>query len=842
MKIVFYSLVLLFTFSFTVQNSFAAETTGDISLLLNYDTGSKASVADMSLKIYKDSEKTPLKEIQLQSNPISITGLPLNHKYKIEAYFKDLYQGVNYYELKQTKNDFEFKIKSPGGIKLGVFYNDNETPINNVDVIVKTMNGKIVSQDKTDLNGHTVILWIPQTFNDEYYNVDVVIDQSIKFSYKKLQIRSYDKQDIKIVTTWPKIIDSAITVEIYKDAKTKVSKSDGNFVVQINDKKKNKITESQVSSRGDATVTNISVGTYAFHVVSKEGKIMASKKVSLSGSPQSIKIFLNDPQLNHDSLYCNCVAFRFDDVQDYFLSNAQLEMFKLFRDMDAGVTIGIIGSAIGSDQKIVNGIKEQLSKNPRFEIASHSFNHQVNLSLSDEEISIDKTDKKIQEIFGVKPKVFIPPENYFNSGTIPILKKHGYTHLSSSNAVEIPPPFVNTDFYHFDIAAYTGLLDPQTNRWTTIPPDVIMEQINDSLFDNGYAVVMMRPNDFSNYENGSYVNVVNQTKFDELKSIITEIKSKGYLLTPIGKIDKYETEKFQNTIPIVIDDRNKPADKNCNCVAFKIDNVQDFWINDVQNEVIDTFSTHDTPVTISVIGKFFGTDPKVVDFIKQKIKDNDDISVAIRGWELADHSSYGLQEQSDSIRKTSEQISAILGVKSNMFSIPFGKFNENTLTVMHDNNISYLSGMVATDNPDFKSKPFHVSETSSLMSLLEEDPFYKGTITDKFSSKIDAQQNQYHYTLVSMQPSDFAMRDGSGQIINQINKERIEQLTELISYLKGQKIQIVSIYDLPQKVTFEKYPDWIKRIYDWNAQGMITDSDLDNAIKHLVSRKVIIPF
>ncbi|MBM2819814.1 MAG: hypothetical protein HW410_1496, partial [Nitrosarchaeum sp.] len=237
--------------------------------------------ADMSLKIYRDSEKTPLKEIQLQSNPISITGLPLNHKYKIEAYFKDLYQGVNYYELKQTKNDFEFKIKSPGGIKLGVFYNDNETPINNVDVIVKTMNGKIVSQDKTDLNGHTVILWIPQTFNDEYYNVDVVIDQSIKFSYKKLQIRSYDKQDIKIVTPWPKIIDSAITVEIYKDAKTKVSKSDGNFVVQINDKKKNKITESQVSSRGDATVTNISVGTYAFHVVSKESKIMASKKVSL---------------------------------------------------------------------------------------------------------------------------------------------------------------------------------------------------------------------------------------------------------------------------------------------------------------------------------------------------------------------------------------------------------------------------------------------------------------------------------------------------------------------------------------------------------------------------------
>jgi peptidoglycan/xylan/chitin deacetylase (PgdA/CDA1 family) len=200
-----------------------------------------------------------------------------------------------------------------------------------------------------------------------------------------------------------------------------------------------------------------------------------------------------------------------------------------------------------------------------------------------------------------------------------------------------------------------------------------------------------------------------------------------------------------------------------------------------------------------------------------------------------------LQEQSDSIRLTNEQLFDILGVKSNIFSVPFGKFNDDTITAMHENNISYLSGIAVTDKPDFKSKPFHVSETSSLTSLLEDDPFYKGTIVDKFSAKIEAQQNQYDYALVSMQPSDFAMRDDSGEIINQINKERIQQLRELIEYLKEQNIQIVSISDLPQEVSFEKYPAWIKRVYDWNLQGLITDTDLDNAIKNLVSRKIIIP-
>jgi len=314
------------------------------------------------------------------------------------------------------------------------------------------------------------------------------------------------------------------------------------------------------------------------------------------------------------------------------------------------------------------------------------------------------------------------------------------------------------------------------------------------------------------------------------------------LLTPIGKIDKYKTEKFEETVPIIIDDRNKPVEKNCNCIAFKIDNLQDYWINDVQNEVINIFSTKNAPVTVSVIGKFFGTDPKVVDFLKQKIKDDKDISVAIRGWEYIDHSTYGLQEQSDSIRLTNNQLYDILGVTSNMFSVPFGKFNEDTLTAMHQNDISYLSGIAVTDQPDFKSKPIHVSETSSLTSLLEDDPFYKGTIIDKFSAKIEAQQQQYGYALVSMQPSDFAMRNEKGEIINQINKERFDQLKELLDYLKNQNIQIVALSDLPQKVTFEKYPTWIKRVYEWNIQGLVTDSELDNAIKNLVSRKIIMPF
>ena len=125
-----------------------------------------------------------------------------------------------------------------------------------------------------------------------------------------------------------------------------------------------------------------------------------------------------------------------------------------------------------------------------------------------------------------------------------------------------------------------------------------------------------------------------------------------------------------------------------------------------------------------------------------------------------------------------------------------------------------------------------------MQNLLDDDPFLKGTVAEKMLAKIQTQQKQYGYALVSMQPSDFAVRDG--EFKNQTNEERIKLLEELIDQLKENNIKIVSITDIPQEVLFEKYPAWIKQIYVWHKQGQITDTDLDNAINNLISRMIII--
>jgi len=837
LKILILLTIFLASFSISIEQIFA-ESTGNIDLLLKYDNGNKASIESTSLKIYKDFDKNPITEIQVQSNPVQITNLPLNHKYKIELYYNDHFQSVDYYDLKKTANNFEMNVKLPGGIKLGVFYQDGQTPISDASIFFKTMSGKIVGFDQTDFNGDTVRFWLPQTINNDYYTVEVVIDPQLKYTYSPLQIQSSLSKDIKIVTKWPKIINSAITVEVYKDEKTKVSESDGTLAIQVNDKKKSKVLESPVSYKGDAVLSNIPVGTYAFHVVSKNtGEIIASKKVTLSGSHAPIKIFTNDPQLNFEGSYCNCVAFRFDDVQDYFLSNSQIQMMKLFEEEEAGLTIGVIGGVTGNDPRIVNAIKEQLQANPRFEIANHSWNNRVMTSLSSEsqEELIKNTDTKIQELFQIKPHTFIPPENIFEDETITYLKKYDYDNLSASVQTDVPSKFVKSDFYHFNTAVSTAKLDPVTSYWNHNSKEKILELIDDSLFDYGYAVVMMHPYEFSNYDGGAYTNEVNQTKFQELKEVISTLKSKGYSLLPVGKIDEYDSVIFEKTIH---NQTNTNENVNCNCVAFKIDNVQDFWLNDVQNNLINTFSENNVPVTTSIIGKFFGTDPKTVDFLKQQIQDRK-IDVAIRGWELVDHSLYQTEEQSSSIEQTNNQISKKLGVKSEIFSVPFGKFNNHTIDASRQNNIAYVSAMITTDTLNGKTYPRHIPETSYLPNLLDDDPFLQGTIVEKMLLKIKDQQKKYGYALVSTQPSDFAMRDG--EFKNQTNEDKMKLLQELISTLKKNNVKIVSLTDIPQESMFQKYPAWIKHVYVWYEQGKITDTELENAINNLTLRTIIIP-
>jgi len=842
MKFALFAILLVISVGILVP-AFALEKTGSIEVYIKNEKNERVTPEGITVKVYKNLNKIPLQEISLTTNPFTISSLPLNQRYGIEVYSNSMYADTEFVDL-TADTTLEFPIKNSGGLLLNIYYKDGQTPLSGAKVFIKSPDDKWWSYSETAQNGQTIRAWLyPTTKLDDHYLAEISLAPGLKYVYRPIKLEPGIAQDIKIVTDWPVVIDKSFPIEVYNDTKNRVTKQDGLFVAELFDSKKNKIAESEVTVKGTANFAKLKVGVYALYIKSKDvsGQLqtVASKKLTITEKTGTTKIYINNPELNSDNLNCNCVAFRLDDVQDYFLAPAQIEVISLFEKKKEPFTIGVIGGIFGTDSKLVDTIKTGLAADPPIEVASHSWNNKVMtlMSKKEQESLILKTNDKIHSTLGITPSVFIPPENLFNNDTITILKANGFTHISYAVSTHEPPMFKKSTFYEFPIIPRTAQVNYSTGEWISISNDVILEKIEQSIFDYGYAVVMMHPYEFSQYENGYYVNKVNTTSIQQLDSLIDQVKEANYKILPIGKIQDFDKPK--TTKPTI--EENMPAEPekpNCNCVAFRLDNFQDFWLNDVQNGVIDTFDKNKSPLTISIIGKFTGDDPKTVNFLREKLNQTSNINLANRGWEYIDHTTFDEKKQAASISQTNEKIIKVFGKKPTTFAPPYDAFNKDTMDAATDAKFTYFSASVSKDSlSDGQIK--HVPSTLSFVNLISDDPFVAGTIPQKAITKTQSSIKQYGYALITLQSSDFAVKTDAFK--NEINQEKLQLLQTLISDIRSNGMRIVPLEHIPTLVADNSIaiPDWIKNNAQWWSEGKIDDSDFTKGMQYLIEKQII---
>jgi hypothetical protein len=72
---------------------------------------------------------------------------------------------------------------------------------------------------------------------------------------------------------------------------------------------------------------------------------------------------------------CGCVAFRLDDIENYFLRDVQMEVTNVFDRKDASLTVGVIGNYFGGDARLVQFVRDKAANNPSFEVANPRWHH-----------------------------------------------------------------------------------------------------------------------------------------------------------------------------------------------------------------------------------------------------------------------------------------------------------------------------------------------------------------------------------------------------------------------------------------------------------------------------------
>ena len=150
--VVIFSLVIPFVSSYS-------EELQTLKIEIKYINGDRIDTYQAKYVIYQDQEKTPILEKTLESNPVSIA-LPRDHHYKVEVFVNGIFSEVGYIELHDNSENLNINIPLSGGLKFNVFYEDGETPIDNVIVVIKSHDGEEKRIGNTNEKGDSMRYWL----------------------------------------------------------------------------------------------------------------------------------------------------------------------------------------------------------------------------------------------------------------------------------------------------------------------------------------------------------------------------------------------------------------------------------------------------------------------------------------------------------------------------------------------------------------------------------------------------------------------------------------------------------------------------------------------------------
>ncbi len=534
-------------------NSIYSQESETIQVEVKYTNGDLADFYGMSIVIYQDYSKIPILKKEMESNPEYIS-LPKDHKYKIEVYANGMYGDVGYIDLKNNQEKINISIPLSGGIQFNVFYKDGQTPIKGATVSIKSHDGSQWKLGKTNDQGDTLRYWIQATTKStDYYVVDVYLGEIHLTTLTQIKLLPGLTKDQKITVPIPAIVEDLITVTLYKTEFEKITKQDGDFSILLKDSMGNIVKKSQINNRGEAYFSSIPSKEYSLTVlkngvlddtwqekkiaiIGQEGMFKITKTKEISKSPETIEETVDSIPISS----CNCVAFRFDDVQDYWLNEVQIKYINTFVEKNIPITIGIIADSFGNDQKITNTIKNSLNKN-KLEIASQGIGNVpfTDFSKQEQDNRLKQSITGIIDSLGVRPEIFVPPQNKYNEDTKQILVENKFTHISSNILSGESPPFPlhGELLYKFPETSTTGKYDNEQNLFVGLPGNDTYSDAVNSLKKYGFAVIVSHPQEFSIIQNGTYTNQINKEQFNELELLIEKLQTDGIKIVSIGKIN-----------------------------------------------------------------------------------------------------------------------------------------------------------------------------------------------------------------------------------------------------------------------------------------------------------------
>ena len=284
-------------------------------------------------------------------------------------------------------------------------------------------------------------------------------------------------------------------------------------------------------------------------------------------------------------------------------------------------------------------------------------------------------------------------------------------------------------------------------------------------------------------------------------------------------------------------------EETCNCVAFRLDNVQDYYLVDVQKELINLFLSKDVPVTVGIIGEKFGHDAELVDYLKTAVYEHGKLIGIGNHGGTVDIRSMDAAKQYELINETDNNIAGSIGKKPSVFIPPFGSYDAYTVDALKNEGIHYVSSVASFDVPPYPLKGeslFRFPSTAST-NYIEQGRAWYGISANQTMSDIRFSVRDYGFAVVLLHPHEYSKRSG-WVFENQLDIPQYSELDKLINQVKYYGLKAVLIEDIDREIDLVQtpaIPHWFKTVVLWWTENKTTNSDFFQSMDYLMKRKII---
>lgn len=198
----------------------------------------------------------------------------------------------------------------------------------------------------------------------------------------------------------------------------------------------------------------------------------------------------------------------------------------------------------------------------------------------------------------------------------------------------------------------------------------------------------------------------------------------------------------------------------CNCVMFRLDDVQDYFEYDEEIGIMEIFREENASLTIGIVGNNFGADVKIVNYVKSNMGH---LTIANHGWDHEDFADIPTREaQAELLQKTNDRLSDQLHIQPTIFITPYNSFNSNTTLAMRDTNMTVISADIDAD-PNFIAmtdfQMLHLPQTTGASLYDEATGNWTAIPTEQVLFEIASDIEDFGFSVVTMHPADYHLID-----------------------------------------------------------------------------------